>query len=68
MDHFHIQRKRNKNSRNIQELVKRTRISNAENYIKHGRLEVFTAVTMKNGVFFDVTLCGSGKNRRFGGN
>jgi hypothetical protein len=23
-------------------------------------------VTMKNGVFWDVTLCGSCKNRRFG--
>jgi hypothetical protein len=31
------------------------------------RVEVFTAVTMKNGVFWDVTLCGSCKNRRFGG-
>jgi hypothetical protein len=29
--------------------------------------EVFTAVTMKNGVFWDVTTCGSCKNRRFGG-
>jgi hypothetical protein len=31
------------------------------------RLEVFTAVTMKNGVFWDVTPWGSCKNRRFGG-
>jgi hypothetical protein len=31
------------------------------------RLEVFTAVTMTNGVFWDVTPCGSCKNRRFGG-
>jgi hypothetical protein len=31
------------------------------------RFEVFTAVTMKNGVFWDVTQCGSCKNRRFGG-
>jgi hypothetical protein len=31
------------------------------------RLEVFTAVTMKNRVFWDVMLCGSCKNRRFGG-
>jgi hypothetical protein len=29
------------------------------------RFEVFTAVTMKNGVFWDVTPCGSCKNRRF---
>jgi hypothetical protein len=31
------------------------------------RFEVFMAVTMKNGVFWDVTPCGSCKNRRFGG-
>jgi hypothetical protein len=31
------------------------------------RLEVFTAVTVKNGVFWVVTPCGSCKNRRFGG-
>jgi hypothetical protein len=30
------------------------------------RCEDFTAVTMKNGVFW-VTKCGSRKNRRFGG-
>jgi hypothetical protein len=30
------------------------------------RFEVFTAVTMKYGVFWDVTRCGSCKNRRFG--
>jgi hypothetical protein len=31
------------------------------------RSEVFTAVTMKNVVFWDVTPCGSFKNQRFGG-
>jgi hypothetical protein len=31
------------------------------------RFLVFMAVTMNNGVFWDVTLCGSCKNRRFGG-
>jgi hypothetical protein len=31
------------------------------------RFEVFTAVAMKNGVFWDVTPWGSCKNRRFGG-
>jgi hypothetical protein len=31
------------------------------------RFEVFTAVTMKNGVFWVVTPCGSCKNRRSGG-
>jgi hypothetical protein len=30
------------------------------------RFEVFTAVTMKNGVFWVVTPCGPCKNRRFG--
>jgi hypothetical protein len=38
-------------------------------YYKHQyvRFEVFTAVTMKNCVFWDVTPCGSCKNRHFGG-
>jgi hypothetical protein len=31
------------------------------------RSEFFTAVTMKNGIFWDVTPCASYKNRRFGG-
>jgi hypothetical protein len=31
------------------------------------RVEVFTAVTMKNAVFWDITPCGSCKNSRFGG-
>jgi hypothetical protein len=37
------------------------------NKFKHKlkRFEVFTAVTMKNGVFLDVMPCGSWKNRRF---
>jgi hypothetical protein len=35
--------------------------------LKFLRFEVFTAVTMKNGVFWDVTPCGFCKNRRFGG-
>jgi hypothetical protein len=30
------------------------------------RFEVFTAVAMKNGVFWDVTPCGSCKNRHLG--
>jgi hypothetical protein len=34
---------------------------------RYVKFEVFTAVTMKNGVFRDVTPCGSCKNRRFGG-
>jgi hypothetical protein len=31
------------------------------------RVEVFTAVTIKNAVFWNITPCGSCKNRRFGG-
>jgi hypothetical protein len=31
------------------------------------RSEVFKAVTIKNGVFWDATPCDSCKNRRFGG-
>jgi hypothetical protein len=31
------------------------------------RFEVFTAVAMRNAVFWDVTPCGSCKNRRLGG-
>jgi hypothetical protein len=31
------------------------------------RSEVFTAVTMKKAVFWDITPCGSCKNRSFGG-
>jgi hypothetical protein len=39
-------------------------------FYKHSayiRFNVFTAVTMNNGVFWDVTPFGSCKNRRFGG-
>jgi hypothetical protein len=35
--------------------------------IKFLRFEVFTAMTMKNGVFWDVMPCGSCKNRSFRG-
>jgi hypothetical protein len=38
-----------------------------ETAIVRVRFEVFTAVTMKSGVFWDVTLYGSCKNLRFGG-
>jgi hypothetical protein len=38
-----------------------------KNFIHIVKLEVFKAVTMKNGVFWDVMTCGSSKNRRFGG-
>jgi hypothetical protein len=36
-------------------------------FLVNVRFEVFTAVTMKNDVFWDITPCGSCKNRRFGG-
>jgi hypothetical protein len=39
----------------------------ARNNVGCVRFEVFTAVTMKNGVFWDVTPCGSCKSRRIGG-
>jgi hypothetical protein len=38
-----------------------------EEEINYVRFEVFTAVTMKNGEFWNVMPCGSCKNRRFGG-
>jgi hypothetical protein len=44
--------------------VVNSRLSNRKSVV---RFEVFTAVTMKNGVFWVVTPCGSCKNRRFGG-
>jgi hypothetical protein len=37
------------------------------NIIDFVRFEVFTAVTMKNAVFWDVAPCRSCVNRRFGG-
>jgi hypothetical protein len=37
------------------------------NHYRQVRSEVFTAVTMKNGVFWDVTPWDSCKNRHFGG-
>jgi hypothetical protein len=41
---------------------------NLKSYMTNSvRFDVFTAVTMKNVVFWDVTPCGSCKNRRFGG-
>jgi hypothetical protein len=39
----------------------------ASDLIFRVRFEVFAVVTMKNCVFWDVTPCGSCKNRRFGG-
>jgi hypothetical protein len=39
-------------------------LANTVNFV---RFEVFTALTMKNCVFWVVTPCGSCKNRRFGG-
>jgi hypothetical protein len=45
----------------------RSETKSAEIELHDLRFEVFTAVTMKNGVFWDVTPCGSSKNRRFRG-
>jgi hypothetical protein len=41
--------------------------SSVQTLVSGVRFEVFTAVTMENGVFWDVTPCGSCKNRHFGG-
>jgi hypothetical protein len=35
--------------------------------MKYVRFEVYTAVTIRNAIFWDVTLCGCCKNRHFGG-
>jgi acyl-[acyl carrier protein]--UDP-N-acetylglucosamine O-acyltransferase len=35
-------------------------------FYRYAKFEVFTAVTMKNGFFWDVTPCGSCRNRSFG--
>jgi hypothetical protein len=45
---------------------KELNISKIEKYVKIVGFEVFTAVTMKNAVFWDVTPCGFIVNRRFG--
>jgi hypothetical protein len=45
-------------------ILQRDALALSLNYII---FEVFTAVTMKNGVFWNVMRCGSCKNRRFGG-
>jgi hypothetical protein len=39
----------------------------AKMFNEYVRFEAFTAVNMKNCVFWDVTPCGSCKNRCFGG-
>jgi hypothetical protein len=38
-----------------------------DNNLKYVRFEAFAVLTMKNAVFWDVTPCGSSKNRQFGG-
>jgi hypothetical protein len=48
-------------------LTRATRTNILEDNVLHVRFEVFTAVTMKNGVFWDVTPCDSCKNRVFRG-
>jgi hypothetical protein len=40
---------------------------NGNSIFSYVRFEAFTAVTMKNVVFWDVALCRSCVNRRFGG-
>jgi hypothetical protein len=43
------------------------RLRESQPSCKYVKFEVFTAVTMKNGVFWDVTQFGFCKNGRFGG-
>jgi hypothetical protein len=47
-------------------LVKLVPLNLRNDFIFLVRFEAFTPVTMKNGVFSDVTPCDSCKNRRFG--
>jgi hypothetical protein len=49
------------------DFVHRPELKTRKRFGYYVRFEVFTAVTMKNGVFWDITPCGSCKNRRFGG-
>jgi hypothetical protein len=51
----------------IASIISVTRIGELGTTSAYVRFEVFTAVTMKNGVFWDVKPRGSCKNRRFGG-
>jgi hypothetical protein len=44
--------------------IEKSRVYTALNYAFLVRFEVFTAVTMKNGVFWVVTPCGSCATRR----
>jgi hypothetical protein len=52
---------------NIYELHIAFGVNVMENKLPFVKFEVSTAVTMKNSVFWDVTRCGSCKNRSFGG-
>jgi hypothetical protein len=51
-----------KNDKNAGRIVEEAKTRNKLNV----RFGVFTAVTIKNAVFWDVMPCGSCKNRRFG--
>jgi hypothetical protein len=48
-------------------IVFRTLYYNNANVGSYVRFEVFTAVAMKNGVFWNITPCGSCRHRHFGG-
>jgi hypothetical protein len=52
---------------NTEYVVRRKKAFNPSRTSLLVRFEVFTAGTVKNDVFLDVTPCGSCKNRRFGG-
>jgi hypothetical protein len=54
-------------TRQANETTENITVRRSKHFWYHVRFEVSTAVTMKNAVFWDVTPCGSFKNRRFGG-
>jgi hypothetical protein len=58
---------RGKNCKVTFELGIYTNIERMSTKLKHVRFEVSTAVTMMIIIFWEMTPCGSYKNRRFGG-
>jgi hypothetical protein len=51
----------------ISELGTALAVTSNRRTLRFVRFNIFTEVTIKNAVFWDVTLCGSCKNRHFGG-
>jgi hypothetical protein len=51
----------------VRDVVPNSTLDLPHDHVGSYKIEVFAAVTMKNAGFWDVTPCGSCKNRRFGG-